>query len=474
MDQATAQNLFAEGAFIIVQGMPIGTEFGIDYNSWNIGPQFQGVKMIPPGLHFVYYSAVAGSSVVHEKLDFSKQQAPRTGFFTFLEKRQIVVKKWNPATEELDDGAASPEVLERFRSNLKELDRFLGPYPFDDGLKRWLSLTGKISRAVASRLEPRDGKISAASMPDSDTPPMDATAGAHQGNSTGKGKAKCGGSSSGSGVVNSGSGGAAAVCSDALDCEPDSLPSAGLCSAVQGDGAAALDTSSDDIVPVACDSSRGDTLAAAAAEGHAGEPRIVEETPAAAAAAAAAAAGERGVLVCSSINFSTVNLRVYPENSTPAQITQCNMDRSYCLSLLLEQLGGDHSQLLGELQYAFVCFEFGHVYDAFEQWKQLLVLLCTCDAALRKHSGLFYELIGVLHFQLRETPEDFFLDIVSRNNFLAVTMQTFFEFTNAGDVDPKLAERARKFKQMLETRFQWIFDVEEDEEDMPLVVDLGL
>ena len=57
--------------------MPPGTEIGIDMNSWNIGDKFRGiiskyfypknytlnekilgVKMIPPGLHFVYYSSV--------------------------------------------------------------------------------------------------------------------------------------------------------------------------------------------------------------------------------------------------------------------------------------------------------------------------------------------------------------------------------------------------------------------------------
>lgn len=29
----------------------------------------------------------------------------------------------------------------------------------------------------------------------------------------------------------------------------------------------------------------------------------------------------------------------------------------------------------------------------------------------------------MLHFQLKEIPEDFFVDIVSRNNFLTVTLQ---------------------------------------------------
>lgn len=55
MDQDTAQTLFKEGAIFVFLDVPVGTEFGIDYNSWNVGPEFRGVKMIPAGLHFVYY-----------------------------------------------------------------------------------------------------------------------------------------------------------------------------------------------------------------------------------------------------------------------------------------------------------------------------------------------------------------------------------------------------------------------------------
>ena len=55
MDQETAQILFHEGGTLIFLNVPEGTEFGIDCNSWDVGPLFKGVKMIPPGFHFVYY-----------------------------------------------------------------------------------------------------------------------------------------------------------------------------------------------------------------------------------------------------------------------------------------------------------------------------------------------------------------------------------------------------------------------------------
>lgn len=50
-----ARQLFAEGAVLVLLDMPEGTEFGIDYNSWHVGPKFKGIKMIPPGFHFIFY-----------------------------------------------------------------------------------------------------------------------------------------------------------------------------------------------------------------------------------------------------------------------------------------------------------------------------------------------------------------------------------------------------------------------------------
>lgn len=52
--------MFTEGAVLVFLDLPAGSEFGIDYCSWQVGEQFKGVKMIPPGIHFVYYRCVSG------------------------------------------------------------------------------------------------------------------------------------------------------------------------------------------------------------------------------------------------------------------------------------------------------------------------------------------------------------------------------------------------------------------------------
>uniref|UniRef100_A0A674CMN1 Protein AAR2 homolog n=1 Tax=Salmo trutta TaxID=8032 RepID=A0A674CMN1_SALTR len=44
--------------------VPEGTELGINYKSWQVGSCFQGVKMIPPGLHLLHYCS---SNLKHQE-----------------------------------------------------------------------------------------------------------------------------------------------------------------------------------------------------------------------------------------------------------------------------------------------------------------------------------------------------------------------------------------------------------------------
>ncbi len=54
--------------------------------------------------------------------------------------------------------------------------------------------------------------------------------------------------------------------------------------------------------------------------------------------------------------------------------------------------------------------------------------------------------VGVLHFQLKETPQDFFVDIVMRHNFLVRSLTTFFAHVrHTPNVPEDLKSRALKF-----------------------------
>lgn len=55
MDQALARKLLVDGATLVLLNVPSGTEVGIDLKSWNTADNFNGIKMIPAGFHYVHY-----------------------------------------------------------------------------------------------------------------------------------------------------------------------------------------------------------------------------------------------------------------------------------------------------------------------------------------------------------------------------------------------------------------------------------
>ena len=64
ISQEQAQWLFTEGAILVFLDLPAGSEFGVDYCSWEVGERFKGVKMIPPGIHFIYYRFVSKRFII--------------------------------------------------------------------------------------------------------------------------------------------------------------------------------------------------------------------------------------------------------------------------------------------------------------------------------------------------------------------------------------------------------------------------
>lgn len=139
MDQNTARKLYEEGGIFIFLNVPEGTEFGIDLKSWTTGEKFRGVKMIPVGLHYIFYDSVSNTG----------DTAPRIGFFHHFKKGEVLVKKWDRELEKISEETVSEEEVVRFKENLPALDGFLGPYPFDIHDK-WLNLTSNISGVTFS------------------------------------------------------------------------------------------------------------------------------------------------------------------------------------------------------------------------------------------------------------------------------------------------------------------------------------
>ncbi|KAK2170133.1 hypothetical protein LSH36_4g11051 [Paralvinella palmiformis] len=366
MDPQLAKRLFEKGAIFILLDVPVGTEFGIDYNSWEVGPNFKGVKMIPPGIHFVYYSSVSNTHDV----------APRTGFFYNFQPSEMIIRKWDKYNEDMLGDSVSAEEQERMESSKKELDRYLGAYPYES-YKKWISLTSNLRPQFLDKLLPLNRKICSVTEFISE-----------KSTSQSRSEAK---------------------------------------------------------------KSRGDVKT----DDTPDEQRLPN----------------MAITPGTEIRFTLIPKQTYPVGASPEEVTRYSMDHSFVLeSLLKTGYEVEMTDILGELQFAFICFLIGQVYDAFEQWKKLVRLLCMCDEAMAKHPELYAQFISTIHYQIQEIPEDFFVDIVSQNNFLVSVLHTFFENLESSTTLPTLKEKGQKFRTHLQKRFNWDFTADPDE-DCPVVVE---
>ncbi|KRZ45434.1 Protein AAR2 -like protein [Trichinella pseudospiralis] len=364
MSPEEALQLFEYGAFALFPDLPNGFEFGVDYNAWSTGPKFKGIKMIPPGVHFIYVSSLGKHG----------DRAPRIGFFHNFAPKEILVKKWDKENEDLAD-ENDVEQVERLRLNLKEMDQFLGPYPFENH-KQWFSLSYLINESLINRLSPTNGKISS----------------------------QC----------------------DLISKESQDLSS----------GAQRVDREN----PVR---TRFRDAQLSIIELFQGLP-IMNTSPE------------------SEIKFTTIPT-VRSENFSPEERTSKSMDRSFALRKMLSTYE-EPKFLLGELQFAYICFLLGHVYEAFEQWKRLIDMICNCDEALGEFDSFYSDFIMVLHFQLKTTPSEFFVDIVARNNFLTQSLSNFFSLVASSEtVSEELKEKCRRFQLSVSAHFMWDFSEVRDE-----------
>ena len=77
-----------------------------------------------------------------------------------------------------------------------------------------------------------------------------------------------------------------------------------------------------------------------------------------------------------------------------------------------------------------------------------------------------------LYLQLQEVPEDFFVDIISCNNFLVASLTNLFSNIREYESCPNLKSKAISFENHLTKKFGWCFEDEYDDEYCPVVVDM--
>ncbi|XP_044761597.1 protein AAR2 homolog [Coccinella septempunctata] len=375
IDQELAKTLFEEGGVFIFLDVPKETEFGIDFQLWNTNENFRGIKMIPPGLHYIFYSSVSRTGDV----------APRSGFFYNFRKGEVVVRKWDAKEEDLSDYKATEEEIASFRRNIRTMDNFLACYPFDIYAK-WVSLTENISDKQITKLIPLSGIVRSAlelqGCSDADRPRQENTS-------------------------------------------PVEVKKR------KRSSTSCVDDTEDSLLP---------------------KMKIKGGTE---------------------LRFTDFPEKHYPEGSTPSDITQHSLDSSYILECMICKYEPP-SDIVGELEFCFICFLVGHSLEAFEQWRKLIHLFCSCESAITKYRRIYHMLLNVLKLHISEIPEEFLADIVSNNNFFYLEMRELFRNIGNSNADGELKSRANRFKEFLTEKFSWNFEHldSEDEEDAPVIVSI--
>lgn len=149
MDADKALELLKSGATLLLLDVPQYTLFGIDTQVFSVGPAFKGIKMIPPGVHFVFYSSSTRDG---------KEFSPITGFFIDAGYSQVVVRMWDQQEERLIK--VPEEEEERYRQAVRsfEFDKHLGPYDLSL-YADWKRLSNYVTKSTIERLEPIGGEI---------------------------------------------------------------------------------------------------------------------------------------------------------------------------------------------------------------------------------------------------------------------------------------------------------------------------
>ncbi|CAD6191770.1 unnamed protein product [Caenorhabditis auriculariae] len=342
--------MYENGGFLLFLNFPEGSEFGIDYKSWKTGEKFKGLKMIPPGVHFVYCSI---------------RGMPRIGFFHTFKSGDILVKKWDRQKEDFCDEVVTEDDIKEKRNQLKSLDSNLAPYPYEN-YRSWYALTDFVTPTTVERVQPLKGRITAQA--------------------------------------------------ELVSLETKVMENKEL--RIEGAGSNRVDRD------------------------HPVRTRFVDQN---------------GLPIMQIREGYEIRFQDIPQ--LRADMARIGIEHSDRLNSLLRQFGEDWKQLLAELQIAFVCFLIGQVFEGFEQWKRLIHLLCCCPNSLGARSEMFLAFVRVLFFQLKECPSDFFVDIVSRDNFLTTTLSMFFaNVRDSAHAPENLKRKSAQFKAYLTRQFKWDFE----------------
>eukprot|EP00798_Chlamydomonas_sp_ICE-L_P014528 gene14528-20559_t len=141
MDNEAAKGFVDNGGTLLFLGVPPRTIVGVDHQAFSAGPKFMGIKMIPPGTHFISCRATsqhAGSEV-----------APCISFFIHIRQKEVLVRKWDQQNEVLAK-LVDEDEMGRYIAGVRR-------YDFDQYLAPWSDLSRFLTPSIISDLSPVGG-----------------------------------------------------------------------------------------------------------------------------------------------------------------------------------------------------------------------------------------------------------------------------------------------------------------------------
>ncbi|KAK3236456.1 hypothetical protein CYMTET_50086 [Cymbomonas tetramitiformis] len=159
-----ASQRLSNGAFMLCMGVPAAVEFGCDTAVWEVGPNFKGLKMIPPGIHLAIYGAGHGT---------------RYGEYINVKPGDVLIRVWDPKQEEFAAGSGLTEdEAERYVAGVhrQDFDGQMGPYP-PSVEKAWADISNYITTEILARCGISPGVRIAAGDPEAVEPGEDTGAG---------------------------------------------------------------------------------------------------------------------------------------------------------------------------------------------------------------------------------------------------------------------------------------------------------
>jgi A1 cistron-splicing factor AAR2 len=134
------------GSVIIVLHFPEEWNFGIDMTMWKVGPKFKGIRGVPRGIHFVYYS--------------SPNEEWRAGNFHFFDKdEELVIYKWDKNTESLIRHIELEQNQDAVLNLINDVTIISSLAPYnqvvdEEQVSDWLAISNHISKEVVDRIQP--------------------------------------------------------------------------------------------------------------------------------------------------------------------------------------------------------------------------------------------------------------------------------------------------------------------------------